>query len=170
MILSFLVAHDKNRVIGNNGRLPWKLPRDLQYFQDKTMNGVVIMGRKTYESLPTSVRPLKNRVNIILTKNVDYKQDGCVVLHSRDELFEYFRKNPAEKAFVIGGSEIFKELMNDADEMTITEIHHEFEGDTFFPEKCEDEWRLLSSVKGIFNSENPYDYYFTTYTRKKGKR
>ena len=127
-MISFLVAMDKNRVMGIENRLPWRLPADVKFFKEVTMGHPVVMGRKTYDSIG---KPLPGRENIILTRNVDYQPEGCKVLHTVEELIQYI-KNKNDEVFVIGGAQLFKELFSVADRLYITEIHHEFEGDTFF--------------------------------------
>ena len=162
-MISFLVAMDKNRVMGIDNRLPWRLPADVKFFKEVTMGHPVVMGRKTYDSIG---KPLPGRENIILTRNVDYQPEGCKVIHTVEESIEYM-KNKNDEVFVIGGAQLFKELFPVADRLYITEIHHEFEGDTFFPEFEESEWTLSSSEKGIKDEKNPYDYFFHVYDRKR---
>ena len=161
-MISFLVAVDKNRVMGIDNRLPWRLPADVKFFKEVTMGHPIVMGRKTYDSIG---KPLPGRENIILTRNVDYQPEGCTVIHTVEELIQYM-KNKNDEVFVIGGAQLFKEIFPVADRLYITEIHHEFEGDTFFPEFEESEWTLSSSEKGIKDEKNPYDYYFNVYDRK----
>ncbi len=161
-MISFVVAMDKNRVIGKDNSIPWHLPEDLKFFKKVTMGHPIVMGRKTYESIG---KPLPGRENVIVTRNVDYKAEGCIVLHSIEELKKYIdEKN--EEVSIIGGAQLFKETFPIADRLYITEIHREFEGDTFFPEYPESEWTLTSKEKGVKDEKNPYDYYFMIYDRK----
>lgn len=162
-MISFIVAMDENRVIGKNNQLPWHLPEDLKYFKKVTMGHPIIMGRKTFESIG---RPLPGRENIIVTRQTSYKQEGCTVLNSIEELLGYCAQNESEEYFVIGGAEIFKEILSAADRLYITFIHKEFEGDTFFPSLNMDEWALTSQEKGPENEKNPYFYEFLKYDRK----
>ncbi|WP_059170875.1 dihydrofolate reductase [Bacillus sp. FJAT-27445] len=161
-MISFIWAMDRNRVIGKENKLPWHIPEDLKFFKSSTMGHPIAMGRKTFVSIG---RPLPGRENIIITRNKEYSNDGCTVLHSIEEFVEYCRENE-EEYFVIGGAEIFKEMFPYADKLYITLIHVEFEGDTFFPEFDLEEWELLSSEKGPRNEKNPYDYEFRIYARK----
>ncbi|WP_075982026.1 dihydrofolate reductase [Bacillus massilinigeriensis] len=161
-MISLLWAMDENRVIGKNNELPWHLPEDLKYFKRVTMGHPIIMGRKTYESIG---RPLPGRENIIMTRNQDYKMDGCQIMSSVDELLR-FNKAQNDEVFVIGGAEIFKEVLPFADRLYLTQIHEAFPGDTFFPEIKMDEWKLISSEKGIKNEKNPFDYEFLVYEKK----
>lgn len=160
-MISFIVAMDKNRVIGKDNQLPWHLPADLKYFKKITMGHPIVMGRKTHESIG---KPLPGRENIIVTRNNTYTADGCIVIHSMDELLQL--KERAGEVFVIGGAELFHTLFPYADRLYITQIEHEFEGDTYFPQYKEEDWRLVSSVKGIKDESNPYDYFFNLYERR----
>ncbi|MFC3885081.1 dihydrofolate reductase [Bacillus songklensis] len=162
-MISFLVAMDKNRVIGRDNQLPWHLPADLKFFKEITMGHPVIMGRKTHESIG---RPLPGRENIIITRNEHYKAEGCTVLHSISAIKE-IEEQRNEELFVIGGAQIFQHTFPIADRLYITWIEEEFEGDTYFPEFDEHDWELVSRKKGIKDEKNPYDYYFLMYDRKR---
>lgn len=161
-MLSFIFAMDKNRVIGKNNDLPWRLPEDLKFFKRVTMGHPIVMGRKTHESIG---RALPGRENIIVTRDNNYKAEGCTVIHSVSEV-ERIGKESEEEVFVIGGSELFKATFDAADRLYITYIEEEFEGDTFFPEFDEKEWKLLSKDKGLKDEKNIYDYFFMIYERK----
>lgn len=163
-MISFMVAMDENRVIGYRNELPWHLPEDLKYFKRVTMGHPIIMGRKTFESIG---RPLPGRENIIISRQEDYKKEGCTVINSLEEIKAMLEKNTGEEYFVIGGAEIFKALLPLAARLYITFIHEEFEGDTLFPPFIMNEWELISSEVGPKNNENPYDYEFLLYERKK---
>lgn len=161
-MISFILAMDENRVIGKDNQLPWHLPEDLKFFKQVTMGHPIAMGRKTHESIG---RILPGRENIIITRQPNFKCEGCTVFYSVQEFVNYCRKQNDE-IFVIGGAEIFKETFQYADRLYITMIHEKFEGDTFFLEFDESEWELNSSEKGIKNDKNPYDYEFRIYQRK----
>lgn len=158
-MISFLVAMDKNKVIGRNNQLPWHLPEDLKYFKRVTMGHPIAMGRKTHESIG---RILPGRENIIITRQSDYKCEGCTVLTSIQDFVQYAREQEDE-IFVIGGAEIFKETFAFTDRLYITYIYEEFEGDTFFPDFDTSNWKLISSEKGVKDEKNPYDYEFIVY-------
>lgn len=163
-MISFIVAMDKNRVIGQDNQLPWHLPEDLKFFKRTTMGHPIVMGRKTFDSIG---RPLPGRENIIITRNRDYTRRDCIVFHTLDDFFTYCEREPQEEYFVIGGAEIFKQLLSEADRLYITEIHELFDGDTFFPELDLNRWQLVSREKGLKDEKNPYDYEFTIYDREK---
>jgi dihydrofolate reductase len=157
-MISFILAMDENRVIGKDNDLPWRLPADLAYFKRTTMGQPVIMGRKTYESIG---RPLPGRENIVVTRNKDFAVEGITVVYSLEEAFEQTKET---EAFVIGGEQIFKEAISFASRLYITQIHHTFEGDTYFP-AIPTEWKIVSSEKGIKDEKNPYDYDFVVYEK-----
>lgn len=162
-MISLLFAMDKNRVIGNNNDLPWHLPADLAYFKRVTMGHAIIMGRKTYESIG---RPLPGRENIILTRNKGFEAEGCTVIHTVDDILK-LQETTEDELFVIGGAQIFEEVLPFTDRMYITHIEAEFEGDTYFPEVDEEDWTVISKEKGIKDERNPYDYYFAVYEKAK---
>ncbi|OIK15415.1 dihydrofolate reductase [Bacillus sp. MUM 116] len=161
-MISFLVAMDGKRVIGKDNQLPWHLPEDLKYFKRVTMGHPIAMGRKTHESIG---RVLPGRENIVITRQQNYQAEGCKMFYSVEDFVDYCRKQD-EEIFIIGGAEIFKETFKSADRLYITEIHAEFEGDTYFPEFNTSEWNLISSEKGIKDEKNPFDYEFKVYDRK----
>ncbi|MDX8046174.1 dihydrofolate reductase [Gracilibacillus sp. S3-1-1] len=162
-MISLLFAMDKNRVIGKDNRLPWRLPNDLKFFKELTTSHSIIMGRKTFDSMKG---PLSNRENIILTTNKDFAYEGCKVIHSIDELKTMCTQEPDKEWFVIGGEVLFKQVLDFADRIYMTYIDEAFEGDTFFPEFDENEWHLTKNEKGIKDEKNVYDYYFLQYDRK----
>lgn len=162
-MISFIWAMDMNRAIGFQNKLPWHLPEDLKFFKRVTMGHPVIMGRKTHESIG---RLLPGRENIVLTRDPNFQSDGIKVMHSVEEIFHYSRETN-EELFVIGGAEIFNELFPVADKLYLTMIHEEFQGDTYFPQFPIDDWKLVSSEKGITDEKNPYDFEFLIYERKK---
>jgi dihydrofolate reductase len=159
-MISLLVAMDKNNLIGRDNDLPWRLPADLAYFKRVTMGHSIIMGRKTFDSIG---RPLPGRENIIITRNKEYMAKGCKVIHSTNEVLEMDEKD--KELFVIGGAEIFKELLPFADRLYLTEIDDVFYGDTYFPEFSLQDWKVVSSEKGPKDEKNPYDYTFVVYER-----
>ncbi|WP_261134109.1 dihydrofolate reductase [Bacillus sp. Marseille-Q3570] len=157
-MISLLLAMGKNRVMGKDNDLPWHLPEDLKWFKRVSSGHTIIMGRKTYESIG---KPLPNRKNVIVTNDKNYEAEGCVVTHSLDEAL----RQDGEELIVIGGAEIFKQVLEKASRIYLTYIDEEFEGDTYFPELDESKWKLKSKEKGIKDEKNPYDYYFMIYDR-----
>jgi len=159
--LSIMVAMGRDRTIGKNNDLPWRLPNDLKYFRKVTMGKPVIMGRKTHESIG---KALDGRLNIVLTRDRNYQpSDGCVVTHSAAETLRVVEGY--EEAFVIGGAEIIKLFLDLADRLYLTYIDEEFDGDVFLPEIREEEWQLRSVQPGVTDERNPYVYEFRVYDR-----
>lgn len=139
-MISLVVAMDLGRVIGKDNEMPWYIPEELQYFKEKTMGKAMIMGRKTFESIG---RPLKGRLNIVVTRNADYQKDGVTVVHDMESAVK-LAQDYADEVMVIGGAEIFDMAMkNHADRLYITVIEKNYEGDTFFP-AFEDSYTLTS--------------------------
>ncbi|MEB3101584.1 dihydrofolate reductase [Ferviditalea candida] len=159
MSISIIVAMDRNRVIGKDNKLPWRLPAELAYFKKVTMGHPVIMGRKTHQSIG---RPLPGRNNIVMTRDSGYQAEGCQVVHSIDESLRLIGER---EAFVIGGAEMIRLFFSHTSKLYITWIDHEFEGDTFFPDFDETQWTLVSEKPGITDDNNPYTYFFRVYKR-----
>lgn len=165
MILSQIAAMAKNRVIGKDNSLPWRIPGDMKWFKSKTNGHVLIMGRKTFESMPT---PLPDRFHIIVTRNEDYQveQDHCLVVHSLNEAIEEAQartKEWGEEVFITGGSEIYKQSLDKADRIYLTVIDKEFEGDAYFPEFDRSLYNELDSQ----SHSEPIPYVIHTYERKR---
>jgi dihydrofolate reductase len=159
-MLAIIVAMDKNRLIGNDNKLPWHLPADLQYFKKITTNYPVIMGRKTFDSIFAMLgKPLPNRENIILSRDKNLQIDGCKVINNITEI-----KN-LDNAFVIGGSNIYQQTIDIVDKLYITEVSGDFKGDAYFPEFDTNIWQLENSQKHNKNEINKYDYEFKIWTK-----
>ena len=162
-MLSIIVAIANENVIGKDNQLIWHLPEDLKRFKEITSGHNIIMGRKTFESLG---RVLPNRKHIILCNDMEMNIDNenVEILDDISKLDKYI--NSDEESFIIGGATIYKLLMPYANKMYITKIDESFEGDVWFPEIKEEEWKAISKEKGIKNEENPYDYEYITYVKK----
>jgi dihydrofolate reductase len=142
MKISLIVAMAKNRVIGKENRLPWRLPEDLKRFKAITSGHAVILGRKTFESIG---KPLPNRRNIVISRQPGFSAEGVSVVHSPEEaLKEAERLEPDKEVFVLGGSEIYRMFLARADRIYLTLIDGSFEGDAFFPEIPDQEFREIS--------------------------
>ena len=167
MIISIIVAISKNQVIGKNNQLIWHLPKDMKFFMDTTMNTVVIMGRKNYESIPKKYRPLKNRKNVIITRNKYYKAENCVVVNSIDESLKFLTNVEKKEVFVIGGGEIYKKFLEKGliDRMYITHIDEHFDGDTFFPEINYSSWEYSEFLNHRKDEINPHDFKIMVYNK-----
>lgn len=155
---------DKNRVIGYNNQMPWHLPRDLQYFKKRTVGHTIIMGRKTFESIG---RPLPKRKNVVVTRKTMSFPEEVEVIHHLETIDQWNQCSPDEEFFIIGGGELYRQMLPKIERMYITKIHHSFSGDTYFPSFDLEEWELVWEEKGIKDEKNPYDYSFLQYNRRK---
>ena len=158
-----IVAADNNWGIGYQNRLLVSIPSDMKFFRQKTTGNVVVMGRKTLESFPNGL-PLKNRVNIVLTKNKNYQVKDAVIVHSEEELLEELKKYPSEKIYVIGGESIYKMMLLYCDTVYVTKIDREFQADTYFPnlDQMED-WKMTE--EGEEQTCFDLEFAFTKYER-----
>lgn len=163
MKISIIAAMGENRAIGLAGKIPWHLPADFKRFKELTLGHPVVMGNKTFESIG---KPLPGRTNIVLAKDPEYVAEGCAVVHSLDDAFALAGKEDKE-VFVIGGGSVYALAMSMADIIYLTKVQGIFEGDVFFPEIDESEWRLVSSESHLKDEKNAYDYTFCVYERKK---
>lgn len=160
MKLGLIYARSRNGVIGKGGQLPWRLPEDLAHFKAKTMGSPVIMGRKTWDSLPPKFRPLPGRKNIVITRQSDWQAEGAERAGSLDEALRLCRG--AATAWVTGGTEIFNQSLSTAQVAEVTEIDAEFEGDAYAPE-LGPEWREVAREQHIAASGLPFS--FVTYVK-----
>lgn len=162
-MLSIIVAVAENNVIGKDNKLIWHLPEDLKRFKRLTTGHTIIMGRKTFESLG---RVLPNRKHVILCNDMEMNIDdkNVEVLEDISMLKEYI--DSEEEHFIIGGATIYKLLMPYAKKLYLTLIHEEFEGDVYFPEIEEKDWKVIDREEGLRNEENPFDYEYITFERK----
>ncbi|GFR38254.1 dihydrofolate reductase [Insulibacter thermoxylanivorax] len=158
--LSIIVAMGKDRTIGKNNDLPWHLPDDLKRFRKITMGHPIIMGRKTHESIG---KALDGRHNIVLTRDPEYRAEGCTVTHSVEETLQAVQD--ADEAFVIGGAEIIRLFLAQTDRIYLTYIDQDFAGDVFLPELAEEEWQLVSVTPGVTDERNPYRFEYRIYER-----
>ena len=162
-MISIIVAISENYAIGKKGDLLCHLPADLKHFKEITSGSTVLMGERTFFSLPK--HPLPNRRNIVLTDVPGKTFEGAEAVYSLDELCA--KISTEEEAFVIGGGMVYRQMMPRADKLYITHIHHSWEdADTFFPEIKTEEWKLLSAEKHFADDKNPYDFTFAEYGRR----
>ncbi len=159
-----IVAVDKNWGIGLKGKLLVSIPADMKFFRSTTLGKVVVMGRKTLESFPNGA-PLKDRVNIVLTKNTSFQKNGVIVVHSIDELKDELKKYNSDDVYVIGGETIYKQLIDECDTAYVTKIDYAYEADAYFPNLDEkDNWEV--AVEGEEETYYDLEYYFMTYKKK----
>ncbi|HVZ56184.1 MAG TPA: dihydrofolate reductase [Chitinophagaceae bacterium] len=141
MIISLVVAAAENNAIGLNRQLPWTLPNDMRFFKNITWGMVVIMGRKTFESLG---KPLRGRKNIVVTRQQDWHPPGVTVTASLDQALERARSMEFREAFVIGGGELYRQALPRAQRIYLTRVHASPQGDTFFPDLDPGTWKMVS--------------------------
>lgn len=162
-MISIIVAIAENNAIGKNNDLLWHISEDLKYFKRITLGSPIIMGRKTWESLP--FKPLPKRENIVISSNKNYKLDNAKVFYSIEEAVQYAKK--FENCFVIGGGMIYRTILPFCDKLYITKVHKAFEADTFFPEIDPKIWELES--EGEIQKDEPSGLGFQFLVYKKVK-
>jgi dihydrofolate reductase len=159
-LISIIVAMAENRVIGRDNDLPWRLPADLQHFKAMTTGKPIVMGRRTWESLPGL---LPQRLHIVLTRDADYVADGCRVVRSIEEALATAGDVP--EVMVIGGAKLYAQFLPFAQRIYMTLVHAEVEGDSLFPEYDQAEWKELERERHPADENNPYPYTFLTLGR-----
>ncbi|WP_242258807.1 dihydrofolate reductase [Streptococcus thoraltensis] len=149
-------AEDKNHLIGHKDSLPWRLPKELKHFKETTMGQVLLMGRVTFEGMNRRVLP--GRQTIVLTRDKDYQAEGVIVLHSKEEVLEWF-ENQDKTLFIVGGARIYQSFLPVSNKLLKTEVDGVFEGDTYFPDYPEADFELVSEK--IFEKDEKNAYNFT---------
>lgn len=163
MILSLIVAMSQNRVIGQEGKLPWYLPADLKRFRQLTTGHSVIMGRKTFQSILARLgKPLPERKNIILTRKHDFSAPGCTLVTSLNEALQAAK---GEEVFVIGGAQIYDLTLPLVQRLYLTLVQTNLNGDTYFPDLTPVEWKEISREDFLADEKNPFPYSFILYER-----
>ena len=163
-MISIIVAKAQNNIIGGNNKLLWHISDDLKRFKEITSGNTIIMGRKTFESLPGV---LPNRKHIILTrdKNFSVDNENVEVIHNADQIINNYKNSPVE-AFIIGGGEIYKEFLPHADKIYLTEVLKDFSGDTRFPQIDLENWAVDYSSHILTNAKDGLQYKFINYIKK----
>ncbi|WP_433581219.1 dihydrofolate reductase [Paenibacillus amylolyticus] len=162
MSIELVWAMGENGVIGLNNSIPWRLPKDMAFFKQRTLNKTIIMGRNTWESF--GGKPLPQRRNIVVTRDLNYKVEQAEIVHTIEEGLSVTK---CEELCVIGGSQVYREFLPLADRLVVTKIHENFEGDTFFPEVDWSEWELIEQIEGEQDEKNVHAYTFEFYERKR---
>ncbi|MDR1723057.1 MAG: dihydrofolate reductase [Tannerella sp.] len=163
-MISIIAAIGENREIGADNGLLWRLPDDMRRFRELTTGHTVIMGRRTFESLPKGALP--NRTNVVITGNSSLSLDNCILFNDLSAAIEYFKEE--SEIFVIGGESIYRQSMAFADKLYITLVRRSFaNADKFFPEIHASEWVLTQSEAHESDAKNPFPYVFQTYIKKK---
>lgn len=162
MNISMIAAMAKNRIIGKNNKMPWHLPADLKHFKAITLGKPVIMGRKTYESIG---KALPGRKNIVISRDQEYILNDAVVVHSCESALK-IASMESQDVMVIGGGEVYKTFLSQADTLYLTFIDVEMEGDTQFPDyEATANWQVRSAEKYKADDKNPFDYEFICLSR-----
>ncbi|MCI9378928.1 MAG: dihydrofolate reductase [Eubacterium sp.] len=162
--MNLILSADKNWAIGKDNQLLVRIPSDMKFFREMTTGKVVVMGRKTLESFPNGL-PLKNRINIVLTKNLDYKVKGALIVHTKEQLFKELWQYDSKNIYVIGGESIYRMLLDQCDTAFVTKIDYIYEADTYVPNLDElPEWEITqeSEEQTYFDLE----YRFVTYQKR----
>jgi len=160
-MIAIVVAASENNVIGNKGKMPWHLPKDLKHFKSLTFGHPVIMGRKTYESMG---KPLYGRLNIIISRNENYRVEGCETTTTLEKAIEIAQHHD-QNVFIIGGGEIYKKAIQLIDTIYLTRIAASFDGDAYFPEIDHNNWRLIHEEFSPKDEKNAHDLSFLTYEK-----
>lgn len=163
--MNLIVAADRKWGIGRDGGLLADLPGDMKFFRETTSGKVVVMGRKTLETLP-GAKGLPNRINYVVTRNPKFKAENCSVVHSEDELWEALSMHKDEDVFIIGGAEIYNRFYKSCDRLYVTKIDADLDADTFIENFDEDEDFIIVHESNPI-TENGITYRFTTYEKKK---
>jgi dihydrofolate reductase len=158
--IAIIVAMAKNRTIGVNNTLPWRIPEDLKHFKALTMGHHMIMGRKTFESIG---KPLPGRITVVVSRDRNLKIDGCIVAHSLAEALAACASDP--EVFVVGGADIYAQALGLTDTLYITEIRQDVAGDAWFPEFDRETWQEVAREKRSQSEPQPLEYHFVTYRR-----
>lgn len=157
-IIKLIVAYANDNVIGKDGRIPWFIPEDLKRFKELTLHHTVIMGRKTYESIPNA--PLKNRLNIVLTRDKSYQinEENVIVFNDASDVISFINTHAENQTvYVIGGQSLYEHFLPLCDEILATEVHLEVKGDAFFPKLSDRVWKQ-ASIEQHINSNPRFDY------------
>lgn len=157
-----IAAVAENNALGKNNDLLWHLPNDFKRFKEVTSGHHIIMGRKTFESFP---KPLPNRTHVIITRQKDFKHEGCIVVSDIEKAIEACPEN--EDIYIIGGGEIYTQSIHFADQLDITKVHHSFDADVYFPEINPAIWELTSETFHPKDAKHLFDFTFQTFARKK---
>jgi dihydrofolate reductase len=166
MIISVIAAVAENGVIGKEGTLPWNLPDDMKFFQRTTLNHHVICGRKNYESIPQRFRPLRDRVNIVVTRDASYEAPGAIVCHSLDAALDIARAAEQKEVFIIGGGQLYAQAFEAklVDRIYLTTVHAKVDGDVLFPEIGKG-WKKVWTEEHKADARHAYAFTFAVLQR-----
>lgn len=160
--ISIIVAIASNNAIGKNNDLLWHISKDLKRFKEITKGHYIVMGKRTYYSLP--VRPLPNRTSLIITDVANEVIDNCLMAYSIEDAVN--KMDTSKENFIIGGGSVYKQFMPFANKLYITRVHRDFDADSFFPDISLNEWKLISQEDITDDKQNNFKYTFEIYSRK----
>lgn len=168
MKVVLIAAMDRERGIGKNNDLLWHLPADMKFFKETTLNQIVVMGRKNFDSIPERFRPLPNRENVVLTRNKDFKAENWLVFHSLEECLENYSNETERTVFIIGGGQIYCHALelNVVDEMYITYVDKVYDAETFFPEFDDSEWTTTEILRFEKDEKHEAGFVIKHYRKK----
>ena len=166
MKIKLIVAASENNVIGIKNELPWNLPDDMAFFKNKTYDSCVIMGKKNYLSIPQKFRPLKNRTNIILTRDKLFQAPGCLITHTLESAIK-LAKNKNKDIFIIGGGMVYEYALNKdlVDIIYLTRIHAHISGDVFFPKLNTKKWKKVAEAYHAKDTNHKHDFTFLKFIK-----
>ena len=165
MKLALIAGVARNGVIGSNNKLPWRLPEDMQHFRRTTQGAPVIMGRKTWDSLPPKFRPLPGRLNVVVTRNPQWRADGASPAVTLEAALALAGEAP--RCFVIGGVALYAAALPRADELVLTEIERDYDGDVYFPAWDRGDFVEVSRERHAAQPPNDFAFSFVTYRRRR---
>lgn len=167
MKIAIVVAVGQNSEIGSKGGLLWKLPRDMKFFKEVTMGHYVLMGRKTWESIPPNYKPLDGRVNMVVTRQKDFRDEGCIVFADLETAYQHAKECGEGELMIIGGGEIYRLAMPKTDIIYLTRVHESFpEADTYFPDINSEEWEEVNRVDQPADGKHAYPFSFIKLERR----
>lgn len=166
-VLALIAAVARNGTIGDGNKLLWRLPEDMRFLRDRTMGCPVIMGRKTWDSLPERFRPLPGRHNVVVTRQAGWQAAGATAAHDLDAALRLARQGHPARIWVIGGAQLYAAALPLADELVLTEIDADFEGDVRFPDWPREQFAQVSRQQHRAAPPNEFDFAFTTYQRQR---
>ncbi|AOW22050.1 diacylglycerol kinase [Urechidicola croceus] len=158
--LTLIAAIGSNNALGKDNDLIWHLPADLQHFKNSTSGHHIIMGRNTFESIG---KALPNRTNVIITRNPNYSVENCIIVNTLEDAIKIAEND--NNPFIVGGAQIYNQAINLVDKLIITEVHKDFEADTFFPKIDKSIWKEVNRQNFKADEKNKYDYSFVTYLK-----
>lgn len=162
-MLTIIVAVAENNAIGKDNDLIWYLSDDLKRFKRLTTGHTVLMGRKTFDSLPNGALP--NRTNVVITRDTSFNPDNCIMLHSVKEAIEKYQSKD-EEVFILGGGSIYEKMLPYAQKLYLTRVHESFDADVFFPEINMDNWEIVAEEHHSKDEKNEYDFSFVDLVRR----